>query len=222
MNHLSTVTKHNHLVQASYRLSLTGQRVFLLAIGQINHKQKLRDHYEITAEQFSKMYNVSPKTAYRDLKEGLDELYNADIKLDDLDLKILTRRRIVDEAKYHYGEGKISISFPEKLHPFLCELNGQYTQYRIGQVSNLKSAYAIRLFELLMQFKSTGDRIITLKNFRNWFRIENKYKTYADLNKRIIKPAINELNTKTNLSIKYTPIKKERRVHTLSFSFNEV
>lgn len=221
MNHLSTVTKHNHLVQASYRLSLTAQRVFILAIGQINHKQNLKDHYEITAEEFSKMYNVSPKTAYRDLKEGLDELYNADIKLDDLELKILTRRRIVDEAKYHYGEGKISISFPEKLHPFLCEMNGKYTQYRICQVSNLKSAYAIRLFELLMQFKSTGDRIITLKNFRNWFRIENKYKTYADLNKRIIKPAINELNTKTNLSIKYTPIKKERRVHILSFSFTE-
>lgn len=59
-----------------------------------------------------------------------------------------------------------------------------------------------------MQFKSTGDRIITLNDFRNWFRIENKYKTYADLHKRIIKPAIDALNAKTKLSIKYTQIKK--------------
>jgi plasmid replication initiation protein len=221
MNHLSKITKHNHLVQASYRLSLTGQRVFLLILSKINPKQKLADHYEVTAEEFSRIYKQSPKTAYRDLEKGLDELYNADIKLNDFELKILTRRRIVDEAKYHYGEGKISISFPEKLHPFLCEMHGTYTQYRIGQVSNLKSAYAIRLFELLMQFKSTGDRVITLKNFRDWFRIEKKYTRYADVNKWVIKPAISELNTKTNLSIKYTVIKKDRSVHTLSFLFNE-
>lgn len=221
MNHLSTITKHNHLVQASYRLSLTGQRVFLLILGKISHKKKLEDHYEVTAEEFSRIYNQSQKTAYRDLKKGLDELYNADIKLNDFELKILTRRRIVDEAKYHYGKGKISVSFPEKLHPFLCEIHGRYTQYRIGQVSSLKSAYAIRLFELLMQFESTGDRIITLKNFRDWFRIEKKYSRYADLNKWVIKPAVAELNTKTNFSIKYTIIKKERRAHTISFSFNE-
>ena len=117
MNHLSTVTKHNHLVQASYKLSLTGQRVFILAIAKINHKQKLKDHYEITAEEFSKMYNISPKIAYRDLKEGLDELYNADIKLNDLELKILTRRRIVDEAKYHYGKERyLSLSPKSSIH----------------------------------------------------------------------------------------------------------
>ena len=221
MNHLSKITKHNHLVQASYKLSLTGQRVFLLALSKINPKKKLEDHYEVTAEELARIWNLSNKVAYRDLKNGLDELYNADIRLNDLELKILTRRRIVDEAKYHYGEGKVSISFPEKLHPFLCEMHGKYTQYRIGQVSNLKSAYAIRLFELLIQFKSTGDRIITLKNLRDWFRIENKYHRYADLNKWVIKPAISELNTKTNLSIKYTTIKNGRSVHTLSFSFNE-
>jgi plasmid replication initiation protein len=221
MNNLSTITKHNHLIQASYKLSLTGQRVFLLILGKINPKQKLADHYEVTAEEFSRIYNLSPKIAYRDLKNGLDELYNADIKLNDFELKILTRRRIVDEAKYHYGEGKISLSFPEKLHPFLCEMRGKYTQYRIGQVANLKSTYSIRLFELLIQFKSTGDRIITLKNFRDWFRLEKKYPQYGDLNKWVIKPSIDELNDKTKLAITYKTIKKSKRVHALSFTFNE-
>jgi len=221
MNHLSTITKHNHLVQASYKLSLTGQRVFLLVLGKINPHKKLESTYEVTAEEYAKIYGITPKTAYRDLKQGLDELYNADIKLNDFELKILTRRRIVDEAKYHYGEGKISISFPEKLHPFLCEMHGKYTQYRIGQVSNLKSAYSIRLFELLIQFKSTGDRVITLKNLRDWFRLEKKYLRYADINKWVIKPAVAELNAKTNFSISYTTIKKNRCVHTISFLFTE-
>jgi plasmid replication initiation protein len=222
MNHLSKITKHNQLVQASYKLSLTGQRVFILILGKIKPKEPLKAYYEVTAEEFSRIYNLSPKTAYRDLENGLNELYNADIRLNDLSLKILTRRRIVDEAKYHYGEGKISISFPEKLHPFLCDIKNQYTEYRIGQVANLKSAYSIRMFELLLQFKTTGNRTITIKNLRDWFRIEKKYKTYADLNKRVIKPSISELNTKTKLSITYAITKKNRGAHALSFSFSEV
>jgi plasmid replication initiation protein len=222
MNHLSTITKHNYLVEASYRLSLVGQRVFLLALAKINTHSKLEDQYEVTAEEYSRMYQVHQKTSYRDLKEGLDELYNADIRLNDLELKILTRRRIFDEAKYHYGEGKVSISFPKKLEQFLCQLKCQYTQYRIGQVSNLKSAYSIRLYELLIQFKSTGVRLITLKKLREWFRIEEKYKQYCDVMKCVIKPSIDELNIKTSLCITCTSIKKGRRIDAISFSFNEV
>jgi plasmid replication initiation protein len=221
MNHLSTITKHNHLVEASYRLSLVGQRVFLLALAKINPHAKLLKQYEITAEEYAREYKISSKIAYRDLKEGLDELYNADIRLNDMELKILTRRRIIDEAKYHYGEGKISISFPEKLEPFLCELHGQYTQYRIGQVSSLRSAHSIRLYELLIQFRKTSERLITIKNLRNWFRLEKKYKQYGDLNKWVIKPSVDELNAKTNLLINYKCIKKGRRADLLSFSFNE-
>jgi len=221
MNHLSTITKHNHLVEASYRLSLVGQRVFLLALAKINPHAKLLKQYEITAEEYAREYKISPKIAYRDLKEGLDELYNADIKLNDMELKILTRRRIIDEAKYHYGEGKISISFPEKLEPFLCELHGQYTQYRIGQVSCLRSPHSIRLYELLIQFRKTSERLITIKKLRDWFRLEKKYKQYGDLNKWVIKRSVDELNSKTNLLIKYDCIKKGRSANSVLFSFNE-
>lgn len=216
------VSQANVFIEAHYKLSLTGQRVFLLVLDKINPHKKLEASYEVTAEEYARIYGISLKIAYRDLRQGLDELYNADIKLNDFELKILTRCRIVDEAKYHYGEGKISISFPEKLHPFLCEMHGKYTQCRIGQVSNLKSAYSIRLFELLIQFKTTGDRIITLKNLRDWFRLEKKYLRYADINKWVIKPAVAELNSKTNFSIGYTTIKKDRCVHTISFSFTEL
>lgn len=221
MNHLSTISKHNHLVEASYRLTVTGQRVFLLVLAKINPLEALKSRYEVTAEEYARIYKISSKIAYRDLKEGLDELYDADIKLNDLSLKILTRRRIVDEAKYHYGEGKISISFPKKLRPFLSQLKNEYTQYRIGQVAGLKSSYSIRLFELLIQFKKTGERIITVKKLRDWFRIEKKYKRYADINKWVIKPAIEELNSKTSIEVNYKPIKKGRKIVMLSFNFKE-
>jgi plasmid replication initiation protein len=222
MNHLSRVTKHNHLVEASYKLSLVGQRVFLLALAKINPLESLKKRYEITADEYSKMYGISSKLAYRDLNDGLNELYDADIRLNDLQLRILTRRRLIDEAKYHYGEGKISLSFPKKLQQFLCDLKSEYTSYRIGQVANLKSNYSIRLFELILQFKKTGEREITLKKLREWFRIEKKYKTFANITKRIIKPSLNELNEKTTFKIEYKNIRKGRKVCSLLFIFDEI
>ena len=222
MNHLSRVTKHNHLVEASYRLSLIGQRVFLLALAKINPLEYVETSYEITADEYSKMYGISSKLAYRDLNDGLNELYDADIRLNDLQLRILTRRRLVDEAKYHDGEGKISLSFPKKLHPFLCDLKSEYTSYRIGQVSHLKSNYSIRLFELILQFKRTGEREITLNKLREWFRIEKKYKTFSNITKRIIKPSLKELNEKTTFKIEYEKIKKGRKVNSLLFIFQEI
>ena len=222
MNHLSTVTKHNHLVEASYRLSLVGQRVFLLALAKINPLEPLKTNYEITADEYSKLYGISSKLAYRDLNDGLNELYDADIRLNDLQLRILTRRRLIDEAKYHDGEGKISLSFPKKLHPFLCDLKSEYTSYRIGQVSHLKSNYSIRLFELILQFKRTGEREITLKKLRTWFRIEEKYKNFRDVIKRIIKPSLKELNDKTTFKIEYKSIKKGRNVCSILFTFHEI
>jgi plasmid replication initiation protein len=222
MNHLSRVTKHNYLVEASYKLSLVGQRVFLLALAKINPIEPLKKQYEISAEEYSKIYNVSSKISYRDLKEGLNELYEADIRLNDLQLRILTRRRLIDEAKYYYGEGKISLSFPKKLEQFLCDLKNEYTAYRIGQVSNLKSHYSIRLFELILQFKKTRKRIITIDKLREYFKIEKKYKDFANITKRIIKPSIDELNTKTQFNIKYKITKKGRKVFSLTFIFNEL
>jgi plasmid replication initiation protein len=222
MNHLCKVTKHNHLVEASYKLSLVGQRVFLLALAKINPLEYVETSYEITADEYSKMYGISPKLAYRDLNVGLNELYDADIRLNDLQLRILTRRRLVDEAKYHDGEGKISLSFPKKLHPFLCDLKSEYTSYRIGQVAHLKSNYSIRLFELILQFKKTGEREITLKKLREWFRIQEKYKDLRDVMRRIIKPSLKELNEKTTFKIEYKSVFKGRNVCSLIFVFEEI
>lgn len=222
MNHLSKVTKHNHLIEASYKLSLVGQRLFLLALAKINPLKPLEKSYDITADEYSKMYGISLKLAYRDINHGLNELYDADIKLNDLQLRILIRKRLVDEAKYHDGEGKISLSFPQKLHPFLCDLKSEYTSYRIGQVCHLKSNYSIRLFELIMQFKKTGEREITLKKLREWLRIEKKYKEFSNITKRIIKPSLKELNEKTSFKIEYKNIRKCRNIYSLRFNFIEI
>jgi plasmid replication initiation protein len=51
--------------------------------------------------------------------------------------------------------------------------------------------------------------------------ISDKYPQYRDLSKRVIKPAIEELNLRSDLIIEFETIKKGRSVVALSFEFKK-
>ncbi len=49
----------------------------------------------------------------------------------------------------------------------ITRLEEQFTKYEIQQISNLTSAYAVRLYEILIAWRSTGKTpLITMYDFR--------------------------------------------------------
>ena len=59
------------------------------------------------------------------------------------------------------AKGMISLS-----PPTICN-SAQFTKYEIQQISNLTSAYAVRLYEILIAWRSTGKTpLITMYDFR--------------------------------------------------------
>ncbi|HBB8100258.1 TPA: replication initiation protein, partial [Escherichia coli] len=76
-------------------------------------------------------------------------------------------------------------------------------------------------YELLQQFRSTGERIIALDDFRSMLDIEHKYQTYKSLNQQLLRPCVDELNQKSDLAVTLETIKKGRTVVALHFRFKE-
>lgn len=105
--------------------------------------------------------------------------------------------------------------------PYLTQLKNKFTGISIKNVSSLKRTYSIRLYELLIQYKEIGYRTITIENFRIMLNIEDKYDLFKDLDKYVLKPAIKELNEKSNLTVQLKKIKNGRNISALSFSFKE-
>ncbi|WP_157723415.1 replication initiation protein, partial [Salmonella enterica] len=100
-------------------------------------------------------------------------------------------------------------------------LKGQFTRVVVKNVSSLSSTYSIRIYELLQQFRSTGDRTISLDDFRSILELEDKYSDFKILNRDLIKPAIAELNEKSDLAVTVETVKKGRTVVALRFRFKE-
>lgn len=219
------VTKSNHLIEASYKLSLNEQRLILSAISQLDGRKPFPRNNDfaivITAVEFSKTFDIPIKQAYEALDDAASRLYERDIKTYDRNAKTRERFRWVDGVKYWDGEAKITLSFSRWIEPYLTMLHQQFTSYELKQISQLNTAYAIRFYELLVQFLKTGERYITLKQLRELLELKDQYVRFFDFKKRIIEPSINEINARTNLTVEWDVMKKGRVITGLVFVFQD-
>ncbi len=222
-DHMSNgiVTKSNHLIEASYKLSLNEQRLILSAITQLDGRKPLPkdNEFVITAAEFSKDFAIPINQAYEILDDATSRLYERDIKTYDHTDKSRGRFRWVDGVKYWNGEAKVTLSFSRWIIPYLTMLHKQFTSYELKQVSQLNTAYSIRLYELLVQFIKTGERYINLDKLRELLELKNQYSRFFDFKKRIIEPSIIEINQTTNLTVDWDIMKKGRTITGLIFVF---
>ena len=218
--------KSNALVEASYKLTLQEQRFLLLCISRLKSgvdaaSSELQKNLIITAEEyFNSFPDMGRKNAEIQLQEAVDRLWDRSILLKD-DEKQEEFRWIQRRAQYLKGEAKVQITFSDSVMPYLTQLQGQFTKVIIKNISRLSRSYSIRIYELLQQFRSTGERIISLDDFRSMLDICDKYQTYKSLNQQLLKPCIDELNLKSDLLVTVETIKKGRTVVALHFRFKE-
>lgn len=217
------VTKSNHLVEAGYKLSLNEQRLILSAISQLDGRKPIPkdNQFTITAEDFAATFNLPLKQAYETLDEAASRLYERDIKAFDKNGKTRERFRWVDGVKYWDGEAKVTLSFSTRIIPYLTMLHSQLTSYELKQISQLKTPYSIRFYEILIQFRSTGERYITLEKLYERLEITGQYSRFFNLRKRIIEPSIDDINKSTNLIVQWEIIKKGKTITGLAFFFEE-
>jgi len=217
------VTKSNYLVEAGYKLSFNEQRLILFAISRLDGRKPIAkdNDFIITASEFSASFGMPIKQAYEALEEAASRLYERDIKSFDKDAKMRERFRWVDCVKYWDGDAKVTLSFSNRIIPYLTKLHQQFTSYEIKQISKLRTAYSIRFYELLAQFLKTGERYITLEKLRNLLELQNEYARFFNLKTRVIDPSIKDINETTNITVDWDVIKKGKVIIGLVFIFQE-
>lgn len=214
------VTKSNHLVEASYSLSLQEQRLLLACLAKIDPRKDPQKTMIITASEFSQMMGIDMSHAHRELYKAADKIYNQSITIDNSE-QAEEFRWVQHKIKSHKGEGKITITWSDPVLKYISQLKARFTTYKLHHITQLQSPYSIRLYELLMQFNSTKERVINVDDFRNILKLEEKYAQFKILNRDVIKPAVKELNQRSDLVITYETIKQGRNVVALAFEFKQ-
>ena len=222
MNNL-IVKKSNHLIQASYRLSISEQRVLLACIAQIPPKTDINKvHFEVSAFELAELLNIELNSAYQILRKAVDQLAERWVILDIPDPKkphLKFKTRWISGIRY-VDDAVIRLTFAYDILPYLSQLNnGYFTQYKLMNVSNLKSKYAIRIYELLMQWKNKGNREVELNWLKEQLQIEDEYLRIGNLKTKVIDPAIQQINKHSDIWVKYTQKKRGRKISHFVFTF---
>lgn len=223
--------KNNVINEAVLNVSSDQYKVFLLTLKKIGYEyenqtiqiEKLNHEYCITAKECSHLFEHDIDNCYRSLKNSCKRLTRTPLILTNSELNEVWEIPVYSIMKYSHNKGMIMFKFSHEIIPYLSKIDAQYMKYDLKAICNMRSMYAIRLYELVMQFKNTGWIYKQVEELRQFFGIsKDKLKMYADLKRRVIEYSVQKVNKNNpNIGLSFEEMKSGNKVVAIRFTFNK-
>lgn len=223
------VVKSNQLTQAVSNLSLVEIRLMQLAVVDARETETgitADTPLVIHAKRYAKAFEVTLDAAYLALREAAKTLFERQFTLYAIDKESKKEKRItsrwVSQVAYVDTAAKLEIILSPAVVSEITRLEAQFTRYHLEQTSQLTSAYAVRLYELLIQWQeATKLPMFELHNFRQQLGLgDNELFRMSDFKKRVLDLAVSQINEHTDILISYEQKKTGRIITGFVFSVN--
>ena len=223
------VVKANELVQKNrFELSLTEQKTVAFICSMIkpvkNSKEPYQLDYEFNIREYCKIcgFNYDSGQNYADVKATLKKLRDRSMWLTLPDgsetlcgwlAKVTTNKR----------SGLAHVRIDEDLAPYLFDLGQRFTQYQLYNILAMKSAFSVRLYELMKSYAHRQSITLDLDELKHLLMVEDvkSYHRFPDFRRKVLEIAQREINELTDLTIQYEPIKKGNKVVQLRFEIEQ-
>jgi plasmid replication initiation protein len=246
------VVKDNALINASYHLTLAEQRLILLAIIKARKNKTVIDSSTIlrmSAKDYMESFSVEKHAAYEGLKNAAAHLFGRQFSYWTVD-KITGKQkkvtsRWVQKVAYIDDAATLELVFSVEVVPLITELEKHFTSYELEQVSALTSAYAVRLYELLIAWRSQGKTpvivlavrlyelliawrsqgktpVIVLEEFRQQLGVGvDEHNRMGNFKAKVLDTALHQINTHTDITAAYEQHKAGRVITGFSFTLKQ-
>ena len=223
------IVKSNAFVGASYGLGVVEQRLILLAILKARETDSVSEAIgkmlTIHASDYMMHFAVDRATAYKCLENAVNGLYESEYRF----IEILPngerkthRERFVSGVTYSEGLGLVQLKFTPETIPLVIGLSENFTKYEIEQVSKLSSQYALRLYEILAQWRTKGKCMLKLAELRFKFGLlDGEYPRMDNFKKRVLDIAVSEINANTDITTSYEQHKQGRKIIGFTFTIKQ-
>lgn len=217
-----SVVKANAIIQKSrYKLSLPEQKTIAYVCSMITPTSDNTYQLEYTFDirKYCRICGLDYNNGknYIDVKAVLQSLSDKSMWLEQGDEEVLVRW--LAKVRTNKRKGTVFIRVDEDLVPYLFGLKKQFTEYQLIDVLAMKSAYSIRIYELLKSYSGLKEKTFALDELKKLLMVEDitSYERFPDFRRYVLDIAVREINNLTALHISYEPICKGRKVVKIKF-----
>lgn len=228
---ITLIKKSNELIEARYKFDIWETRMFLSVLAQIHREDEAFKTYRIWYTEVIKTFGLRSNQSYELLRNAARELMKKTFKVSNQEsgFNRETEYHIIRSVNYlaEGEEGKkgvenqeyVDITVDPEMRPLLLQLQKNFTAYDLRNVSRL-GAYHLRIYELLKQYESIGERTLYVEEIKTMMELSSEYPHFGNFYQRIISPAVSDINASTDLFvIEVNKIREGRRYVALHFRF---
>lgn len=203
------VVKQNDIIQKSKfklmrnsgeSLTLQEQKIMLYVISRIKPEDEELEEQVFDIAEFCRICGIQATGKnYTNLKDAILKLRKRVMWLSCQDYD--TTVSWIDKAYIYPKSGKIKIRLDDDLKPYLLLLRQNYTIYPLHSIIKMKTKYGIMLYELLKSYLYLGKYIeFPIEELKESLDC-GTYANFANFRKRVIEPAVNDINTYSELKV---------------------
>ena len=228
------IVKSNNLIEGSYKLTTSENRLIDLALSKLevimldkdlsaeDVKQRI-NHSEfellyVYVTDYKKEYGIKNNTIYTELAKTANRLFNRTIQY--YENNVLIKKRWVITCKFDEEKNAVAIQFHPDLIGDLLVFKSDFTTFDFDVKKYIRSYYSCRIYELLKQYQSFGQRIFEVEQLRFLLGIKDtEYPLYANFKQRILKTAVTQISKVTDLYLELddSSYKLNKKVEKVKF-----
>lgn len=159
---------------------------------------------------------------YEDIYSYLDELQKTQVKSIDKRGKLWGSFVLISEFK-KVNDG-IFIAVPPSIYNVLCGIDKKqedlyYTTIKLLEEKSFKCSYSLILYEIFKKYEKISIPVYSIEDLRQMTKTKDKYKVYYEFKRRVLNPAIKEINSFDNKYIySFTEEYLGRKVDKIRFN----
>lgn len=209
--------------EAQYGLTTLEHRIIYFAILTGQQAGTPFEPVTVPVREFIDVCGLSSAT-YSQLKGITHKLIqkNVEVVYHDEKGRHLMQATWVTSVKYHERDGSVTITPNPELKPFFDNPRRNYSTTEFYFLVKFTCQYSERLYELMKSFDFKSIIDFDIEELRDKMAVKNKYPNYTDFRSRVLSPAVEDINTFTDLDIDFRETRGEyNKVTVVTFSLHK-
>ena len=217
----------NDVIELGFKnMDKFGADLFCLVMREIRRNvEKLNKNFcTFEYRDLKEILNIDDHLSYEMYKKEIDRFKKTimscwyEFENEEIGVEMAVFTEVINDKRNRTVTVKANPDFLDFFLP-----SSRFTYISLTEFCSLKTMYSKRLYAFLKQFRNTGYRRVSIERFREYMDATSKtYDDFAQLRRRVITPAVNELKDKgyfPNLKVKEEKGDSGKKVMALLFKF---